>query len=61
MKMSSNAQKAANRRQDAKRPQPVSVRFTAPELAALDADRQPGESRGQAVRRIVTQKSPGHF
>jgi len=50
--------RANQRATDAKRPRPVGARFSAAELQALDAERNldTGESRDQAICRIVPQK-----
>ena len=51
--MTSEAQRAAQARADAKRPAPVPVRLNPAELAWLDAQRQPGEGRGPAIKRLA--------
>jgi len=44
---------AADRRYDATRPAPVPVRLNPAELAWLDSQRQPGEGRGTALKRLA--------
>ena len=56
--MTSKAQKAAQSRYDQKRPAPVPVRLNEQELAWLDAQRQAGEGRGQALKRLAGIKPP---
>lgn len=52
----SESLRRAQERHDARRPRPIGVRFTELELEALDQERRKGESRGQAVKRIVVEK-----
>lgn len=47
------AQRAAQARYDQKRPAPVPVRLNEQELTWLDAQRQDGEGRGQAIKRLA--------
>ena len=51
--MTSDAQRKAQAKYDAKRPSPVPVRMNAAQLARLDALRQPGEGRGPALLRLA--------
>jgi hypothetical protein len=52
--MTTEAQKRAQARYDAKRPTPVPVRLNAEEMAWLDAKRLPGEGRGPALKRLAS-------
>ena len=51
--MTSAAQKLAQARYDQKRGAPVSVRLNFRQLVWLDAQRQPGEGRGTALKRLA--------
>lgn len=51
--MTTKAQRAAQARYDQTRPAPVPVRLNERELAWLDAQRQPGEGRGAALKRLA--------
>jgi hypothetical protein len=51
--MTSLAKRAAQARADAKRPAPVPVRLNPSELGWLDAQRQPDEGRGRALKRLA--------
>jgi hypothetical protein len=52
--MTTEAQKRAQARYDAKRLAPVPVRLNAEEMAWLDARRLPGEGRGPALKRLAS-------
>jgi hypothetical protein len=52
------AQRAAQARYDQKRPAPVPVRLNKVELEWLDTQRQDGEGRGQALKRLAGIKPP---
>ena len=54
--MSSEAHKRAWRKHDAKRPRPISVRFSAQDLEALHAARSPDETLSQCVRRLIYER-----
>jgi len=51
--MTTEAQKRAQARYDAKRPAPVPVRLNAEEMEWLDARRLPGEGMGPALKRLA--------
>lgn len=53
MRRASEAQRAAQARYDAKRPAPVLVRLTDQELEWLDQQRQAGEGRSTALKRLA--------
>lgn len=54
--MSTQAQRAAKARHDAKRPDPVSVRLSKAERAEIDAAALPGQGAGATLKRLAFER-----
>lgn len=57
-RVASDLQRATQARYDARRPAPVLVRLTLDQLVWLDAQRQGGEGRSTALKRLAAVPQP---